>query len=294
MKQNIQELLNELVSYTEVLTSTISSQARSVLIQMRIEFHRLAASNDPDKQKKMIAAFMGGTIFALKQDDWKYQYKDCKLYPSAVSKDVLKKLNGANSTLENMYAIGYQALLYLPHSFNGELFKIEGNLIDTKVPTAFFPNLQKNANKVNLLVKFCIKHSNDLECAQVDTNDLSAVDLPESASKSNKAEIKTDKPEIKTDKRDAKEINTSSSQSSFSDISMQILGGFLAALGAAAVAVAFVALNAATFGVAGLITAGSGAAAILSGVGLFGIGAYRSCQSTPDESLANTISPVAI
>ncbi len=74
--------------------------------------------------------------------------------------------------------------------------------------------------------------------------------------------------------------------SSTTNISMMVLGGFIAAVGVAAVAIAFTLLNAATFGIAGLVVAGTGAAAVLSGLGLFAAGAYRNRQTTaPDESL---------
>ncbi|NDH69461.1 MAG: hypothetical protein EBY22_16515, partial [Gammaproteobacteria bacterium] len=57
-----------------------------------------------------------------------------------------------------------------------------------------------------------------------------------------------------------------------SGINMQILGGFIAVLGAGAIAVAFVALNIATFGAAGIVVAGIGVAALLTGCGLFRLG----------------------
>ena len=62
---------------------------------------------------------------------------------------------------------------------------------------------------------------------------------------------------------------------------MQILGGFITVLGVAAVAIAFTALNAATCGIAGLVFAGIGAAAILSGLGLFAAGSLKKCDNTP-------------
>ena len=62
-------------------------------------------------------------------------------------------------------------------------------------------------------------------------------------------------------------------------ISMVVLEGFIAVAGIAAVAVAFAVLNAATFGIAGLIVAGVGAAATLCGVGLFAADLYRNRQN---------------
>jgi len=53
------------------------------------------------------------------------------------------------------------------------------------------------------------------------------------------------------------------------NINMQILGAFIAAVGIAAIAVAFTVLNAATLGIPGVVVAGAGLAAALTGLGLF-------------------------
>ncbi|MCA0404089.1 MAG: DnaJ domain-containing protein [Proteobacteria bacterium] len=65
---------------------------------------------------------------------------------------------------------------------------------------------------------------------------------------------------------------------SLSNISMQILGGFIATLGIAAVALAFIVLNASTLGLAGIVIAGVGFAAALAGTGLFATGTYNNCK----------------
>ncbi len=52
-------------------------------------------------------------------------------------------------------------------------------------------------------------------------------------------------------------------------ISMRILSGFITALGLAAVAIAFLVLNAATFGIPGIVVAGIGIGLALGGIGLF-------------------------
>jgi hypothetical protein len=78
------------------------------------------------------------------------------------------------------------------------------------------------------------------------------------------------------------------SSSSLSNINMQVLGGFMAALGCAAVATAFVLLNAATFGIPGLIVAGLGA--VLSVVGLFAASTYENKQEKPKESFVDASS----
>lgn len=75
--------------------------------------------------------------------------------------------------------------------------------------------------------------------------------------------------------------------SSKMNISMMVLGGFIAALGIAAVAVAFTVLNAATLGVPGLVVAGIGMAAVLSGIGLFAVGTYKNRTTSPPEELAD-------
>jgi hypothetical protein len=80
------------------------------------------------------------------------------------------------------------------------------------------------------------------------------------------------------------------SSSSLSNINMQVLGGFMAVLGSAAVATAFVLLNAATFGIPGLIVAGLGFASILSGVGLFAASTYVNRQEKPRGSLVDSSS----
>ncbi|MDP1604142.1 MAG: hypothetical protein Q8M03_12860 [Legionella sp.] len=78
-----------------------------------------------------------------------------------------------------------------------------------------------------------------------------------------------------------------SSQSLPINISMQVLGGFIAVVGCAAVATAFVLLlNAATFGV----VASLGVAFILAGVGLFAAGTYGNRQETPNDSLVKSAS----
>ncbi|MGX8737613.1 hypothetical protein [Legionella pneumophila] len=70
-----------------------------------------------------------------------------------------------------------------------------------------------------------------------------------------------------------------------SNISMMVIGGFIAAAGITAIAIAFTVLNAATFGVAGLLVTGLGVAATLSGAGLFATGAYKHLHTIGEDSL---------
>ncbi|MCL9682755.1 hypothetical protein [Legionella maioricensis] len=69
------------------------------------------------------------------------------------------------------------------------------------------------------------------------------------------------------------------------NIGMQVLGGFIALVGCAAVTTAFVLLNAATFGIPGLIVAGLGVAFVLGGVGLFARGTSQKNQTEPDVTI---------
>lgn len=85
--------------------------------------------------------------------------------------------------------------------------------------------------------------------------------------------------------------STSSNNRIGSNTSMQMLGGFIAVMGIAAVATAFVALNAATFGIAGLAVAGLGMTAILGGIGLFSAGTYKKHQSIPDAVIQDSLIP---
>lgn len=81
------------------------------------------------------------------------------------------------------------------------------------------------------------------------------------------------------------------SPSSLSNISMMVLGGFIATVGVATVALAFILLNAATLGIAGLVVAGVGATMALTRLGLFATGASRSCQTTEPDPLLGLWAP---
>lgn len=75
--------------------------------------------------------------------------------------------------------------------------------------------------------------------------------------------------------------------SCFSSISMQVLGGFMAVLGASAVAVAFVLLNASTFGLAGFIALTVvGGVSALAGLGLFTAGVVNTCSSANEPVIS--------
>lgn len=107
------------------------------------------------------------------------------------------------------------------------------------------------------------------------------------------------RPKMESVLREAREANTTELKSlqtteTHSSISMMVLGGFIAAVGITAVAMAFTVLNAATFGTSGLVMAGVGVAVSLSGVGLFAMGAYKNKNTTSDISLEHSSNIVPI
>ncbi len=71
---------------------------------------------------------------------------------------------------------------------------------------------------------------------------------------------------------------------STANISMMVLGGFIAAVGISVVAIAFTVLNASTFGISGLVVAGFGVACTLSSLGLFSCSSDKDCQITKGDS----------
>lgn len=79
---------------------------------------------------------------------------------------------------------------------------------------------------------------------------------------------------------------TPEARNPMSNISMMILNGFIAALGIATVIIAFTLLDAVTFGIAGLVIAGTGVVATLAGgYGFFATGINRNNEKNSDESL---------
>lgn len=78
----------------------------------------------------------------------------------------------------------------------------------------------------------------------------------------------------------------SAPQATQASFNMAILGGFISAMGALAVALAFTALNAATLGLAGIVVASIGAASLLGGLGLFSYSVVKTCQATNESDEA--------
>ena len=73
------------------------------------------------------------------------------------------------------------------------------------------------------------------------------------------------------------------------NIGMSVLSGFIAVLGVAAVAVAFAALNAATFGVAGLVVVSVGATMAVGGLGFF---AHSMSKNSSDKNDDESYAPI--
>ena len=170
MKQNIQKLLAELVSYTMIKDSHISAESKEVLYRMHKEMERLAKSDDVDKQRDMITLFLGATLFALYIDDNKYPAQ-AKYYPGSTVKDALQPLPGNGAGLTEMYAIGAKALSNLPTAFNGDIFKIEVQNNNNFPPRHFFPELAAHADKIDLLVQFCAQNEDDLNVPHLEIPD---------------------------------------------------------------------------------------------------------------------------
>ncbi|CDZ78476.1 hypothetical protein BN59_02786 [Legionella massiliensis] len=161
---NIQNLLNELVLYTNTGDSPISREAKSVLRILRNEFEKLQRGTEADKQKKMITLFLGGVILALAQDEMKYHDK---LGALEITQEVWKNIEpssepGEAGILANIYHIGNHILIKLPDSLSSDIFDRE-----IKFPFGgtkpFFPELSANKNRINLLLKFCEKNTANLE-----------------------------------------------------------------------------------------------------------------------------------
>lgn len=164
MKQNIQELLSEIVELSIIRDSTISSEAKGALYDMQKLFRELTlSSNEQHKQEKMIKIFIGGVITALSSDDRKYRHSP-KLYPRNTLRNAELKLPEGNLTaFDYLYTVGNEAFSELPQSFCGELFKIKSDIINTVGLAPFSPKLEANANKIDQLVKFCLDHTDNLE-----------------------------------------------------------------------------------------------------------------------------------
>jgi hypothetical protein len=166
-------LLEQLFGHSNVTTSNISSEAKGCIHLMRNEAEKLKSSTDPEKQRKMIALFIGGTILSLHKDDCKYHYP-FKLYDGTAIDRTWKKLDSQGiksiGNVPYMYEIGYAVLEDLSNDFSN-LFAKEYQLIGTtgNPPVPFFPGLKQNLEKVNQLVKFCIEHKDNLEVPEFES-----------------------------------------------------------------------------------------------------------------------------
>ncbi|KTC68225.1 hypothetical protein Lbir_2827 [Legionella birminghamensis] len=188
MKIDVRSLLNELIhSMENDVSRTQSVNSRWFLQLMIYELERLAFLDEENTQHKMIALFMGGIIYALNQDDQECQYP-IRLYPAETVANMRRDLSwgmlhGRVNELEYMTAIGEEALRNLPHAFNGELFKRQTRLTDSGPGEAVFPGLKDRADKVDLLMKFCIANSGNLNVPTIDRNHFNSEEYDKAAQK---------------------------------------------------------------------------------------------------------------
>ena len=423
MKQNIKKLLDELMALAVTGKATASTQANGILRVMREEYERLNKGEYLNKQTLMISLFMGGTILALDHDDCEYQYRrQFTLYPVKTVEEA--QITSLETLLEQIYTTGRTAILHLPTSFNGNLFKIRGRLINTTEPQPFFPQLELNAEKVDLLVSFCRKNPFNLDRAEFDIADpqsnvvaspslnsgpiapkkadqdnpvetlvpktevilpvagsvsksvlsgtvnsspvppqddaskpplppfklpnaaLSGTGVPSDSSNGSPAPlfVSQDKPVTsprspelerlvrdsnslaselsnmdndmrtlqnalnahkdvlgddedeehqedlpKTEVPHSKQKDNKENSACMKGVNMQLLGGFIAVLGSAAVATAIIALHSAALATGGMLVAATGLAICLAGCGFFASGTGAGKQNAPDQSLDRTI-----
>ncbi|MBA2656921.1 MAG: hypothetical protein H0U70_08025 [Tatlockia sp.] len=160
---NIKNLLNDLISYTIITDSSISSQGGAVLYHMREAFKKASS------QKEMIALFFGGTLYAMHQDETKYgvslgasKIVNHVEFPSPSTHEEFKR---------NMLGIGNYILENLPNSLTNEIYrkKIKPR---HEAPKPYFPNLELNLTEVELLLNFCKKYGGNLEKTDIDTEEF--------------------------------------------------------------------------------------------------------------------------
>ena len=98
-----------------------------------------------------------------------------------------------------------------------------------------------------------------------------------------RSQVKEQRKQTKEPQPQQAEVNINSSP--ITNISLMVLSGFIAAVGITAVAIAFTVLNAATFGIAGIVVATIGVTLALSGMGLFAASAYKNRQKKDEASV---------
>lgn len=250
---NVQVLLRELVNCTLSPRGEISPEVKAALLIMQTEFTRLEQSAEEHKQQKMITLFIGGLIFA-----YKLHRRQCAKVPDAfqgISDAHLSSVTGAvtkDLALPIMKKIG-EVVLDHPNTFTVD--KIQSQ------PIPFFHKLLEKKSEVALLIAFYTEHRLDLEHPEI------AIPAPVAAPVV-AAVVPPSQPL-------AKQPKPYPAQSSLENLSMQVIGGFIAAMGVAAVACGIVILLAAAWGAPDPITNVTfGVVSLMDGVGLFSAGIF--------------------
>jgi hypothetical protein len=161
---NIKELLSELISNTVITDSSISSQGKTILSQMK-------ESAQASTQGEMISLFLGGTIYAMHQDQVKYGYR-------LGASEIANKVRAVNPKIEEevkdtMLLIGNYIIANLPQSLSAKLYLIQRKPSSYSL-RPYFPDLANNVEKIDYLLKFCEKYNNDLEQEEFNTDEFLA------------------------------------------------------------------------------------------------------------------------
>jgi hypothetical protein len=188
MKVTILQLLRDLVSYTNVNSdNTIYSTSKFFLGYCRDEFNRLDQSNDPEKQRKMINLFLGGTIRAMFEDEQRYAYKLGAVAIARKSWEHTRRSEetGKAKVIQDSYAIGNYIVNNLPAALSRDMYLQNRNtdpnpeimpLFGPPPPAGrYFPLIADNIKKIDILFQFCIQYRDidqGLEALEIDTDDL--------------------------------------------------------------------------------------------------------------------------
>lgn len=265
---NVQVLLRELVNCTLSLTGKISPEAKAALSIMQEEFTSLEKSAKAHKQQEMITLFIGGLIFAYKLDRRTY-----KMLPDVfkgISDAHLNSVTGAVTTdlaLLIMKRIGEVALDH-PNIFTVDSIQSQ--------PIPLFGKLFGKKSEVALLIAFCKEHRHDLEHPEIAIPAPVAAVVPPSQPLAIPEPVAAVVPPSQPLAKQPKPYPAqSTAQSSLENLSMQVIGGFIAAIGVAAVACGIVILLAAAWGVPDPIaTVTLGVVSLMEGLGLFSAGIF--------------------
>lgn len=280
----IHQLIWELFSYVEINHDNTSSEAKDVANVLSQAAYKISL------QSKKIVVLLGGLVYCLFQDECVYgePFGLKPLVRSAIQ-DAEGIISGEDELLQTMTKIGKKIIDTLPGSLTGKLF--------TQTAPYFFPKLNANIHKLETLLHFCLEHRDNLDL-QLDVKLLAPM-VPVKPVHDVADFFDSDESSIDTNNIDLS--NSSIDDFMFydlselqndppclSNLSMEVLGLFIAAAGIATIALAFTIFNPAVLGIA----VGLGAVTLLAGVGFFCRGLYKDCQQTETELTAESFYPV--